>query len=110
MPAWITGNLNVVNQRQVCLDLLSQIATHDLAMVEVHLQEQIVAADPLNQLARLRDSREKIARVVPGIEGFDEQTDAMGLQRLRGPAQIAYINGLAVLPRHTRRERARHGV
>src|SRR5215471_12826982 len=72
MPPRIPRDLKMANQRQVRFDLLSQITMHHLTMVEVHLQEQIIAPDPLDDLAGLRRGREKIARVVTGIEGFDE--------------------------------------
>jgi hypothetical protein len=72
MPARIPGDLDMAHQRQVGLDLLCQITPHDLAMIEVHLHKQIIAADSLYDLAGLCDGREKIARIVTGIEGLDE--------------------------------------
>src|SRR5262245_14112772 len=103
MPTRIARDLNMADQRQVRFDLLGQITAHDLTVVEVHLQEQIIAPDPLNDFASLHRGGEKIARVVTGIEGLDEQANAMGLQHFSGPAQIAHKDRLTVLLRHSRR-------
>jgi hypothetical protein len=58
-------------------NLLSQVATHDLTMVQVHLQQQVVAPDFLNNLMGVISGIEKIPRHIARIDGLDHELNAV---------------------------------
>jgi hypothetical protein len=106
MPARVAGDLYVADDRQMGFDLFRQITAHHLTMVEVHLEKQVIAADALDDLARLCRSREKGAGIITGVEGFDEHANPVGFQHVSSPAQVANKDRLTVLSRHSGRGRA----
>ena len=56
-----------------------------MAMVQVHLQQQVVAPDFLNNLMGVIGGIEKIPRHITRIDGLDHELNAVWAQRLGGP-------------------------
>jgi hypothetical protein len=98
MAPGIPGNLKMSDDLEMCANLLGQVAAHDLAMVQVHLQQQVVAPDFLNNLMGVISGIEEIPRHVARIDGLDHELNAVWAQRLGGPAQIADEYGLTARP------------
>lgn len=94
----IPGNLKMSDDLEMGANLLGQVATHDLTMVQVHLQQQIVAPDFLNNLMGVVGGIEKIPRHIARIDGLDHELHAVWEQCLSGPAQIADEYGLTARP------------
>jgi len=98
MSPRISGDLKMSNDLEMGANLLGQVAPHHLTMVQVHLQQQVVAPDFLDNLMGVIGGIEKIPRHIARIDGLDHELHAVWAQRLGGPAQIADEYGLTAHP------------
>ena len=88
------GDLHVTDMRQQPLEMADQVAFHDLAMVEVELQPQVVGAHGPEDRHGLVLPRKEVARHVTGIDRLDQQVSS-GLGRLPGgEAQVRQVGGV----------------
>jgi hypothetical protein len=91
-------------------NLLGQVATHQLAMVQVHLQQQVIAPDFVAHLMDVIGGIEKIPRHIAPIDGLDHELNAVWAYRLGGPAQIADEYAFTARQRGSGWGNASHGV
>ena len=85
---WIVRQLHMADFRKVLFDGRGQVALHDLHVIDVVLQLQVVAAHFLKQSQGLLRPVEEEAGYVPGIDGLGEQQDACRFQFFGGEAQV----------------------
>jgi len=98
MSPRVSGNLKMSDDLEMSANLLGQVAPHDLTMVQVHLQKQVVAPNFLDNLMSMIGGSEKIPRHIARIDGLDHELNTVWAQRRGSPAQIADEYGLTVRP------------
>ena len=98
VSARVAGDLEVADVSEMLANALGEIACHDLAVVQIHLQKQVVAAHRLDDLPRLGGGVEKVPGDVPHVvDRLDEEANAVRFQQLGSIAQIADVYGLTGL-------------
>src|SRR6476620_7558734 len=100
----IVGELHVRYQRKIRLDRAREIAFHDLHMVDVVLQKEVVGTDFVDDLQRLPRARQVKTRNIAGIDRLDEQLDSGFLELQRRELEIA--DECRALPIFSRTRRA----
>ncbi len=89
----VVGQLDVGDARQVLLHRRGQLAFHALHVIDVVLQEQVVAAHLVHKGQRLRRAVQVKAGNVEGVDRLDQQTDAVGAKLPGGVTQVADQGG-----------------
>ena len=89
MASRVVGDLDMSDQRMMPIDARGQVAFHDLGVVHVILQEQVVRPDGLDDLERLIRRAKKETRNIARVDGLDEQRDACRREAACGPLQVA---------------------
>jgi len=84
----IVSELDMRNTRQMRLDGAREIALHDLHMIDVVLNEDVVGADLVNDRGGIGSAVEIEAGNVARIDRLDQQLDAGRLQRTCSVRQI----------------------
>ena len=74
------GQLHVIDARQMALDRLRDVLAHHVHVVDVELEEEIFGPDAADDVDRLFGAGKKEAGHVTGVDGFDEQPDAGGIE------------------------------
>jgi hypothetical protein len=110
VPPRIPRNLKVGNYIEMGFNAFGQIAFHDLAVIEVHLQEEVVTSHRIDDPLGLRRGVEEIARHVTRIDGLDEEANTMWLEYAGSVAEITDVHGFTRLRRCPIRWNASHGV
>src|SRR5215475_5180870 len=82
VPPGIPGNLKMPDDFEMGANLLGQVTTHHLTMVQVHLQKQVIASDILDNLMSVIGGMEKIPRHIARIDRLDHELNAVWAQRL----------------------------
>jgi hypothetical protein len=98
MSPRVSSDLKMANNLEMGANLLGQVTAHDLAMIQVHLQQQVVTPNFLNNLMRVISCIEEIPRHIAHIDRLDYELNTMWTQRLGGPTQIADEYGLTARP------------
>ena len=86
------GDLYVPDVREIRTDVGRQIAVHDLAVIEIHLQPGIRRAHGLDQRHGLALSVQKIARNVPAVDRLDQDGRAVRREDVRPDAKVAGVD------------------
>ena len=88
MSTWIIRNLHVTDALTVRLEVFHDIALHDLSVIDIKLQEQIVAVDRSDNFHRLRGTRQIKTGTIPCVDWFDKQAYPFACQALRRKTEI----------------------
>ena len=88
---------------EVRFDRAREIALHDLHVIDVVLQEEVVRADFVDDVERLLRAREIEAGNVARVDRLDQEPDAGVLQLQRGELQVRDERRRAARPGRRRR-------
>ena len=88
MPAWIVGDLDVGDARRRRLEPARKVPLHDLHVIDVGLQIEIVRLDAADQPQRFVGAIEIEARHVAIVDRFDQQLDAAPFRHVRREGEI----------------------
>jgi type 1 glutamine amidotransferase len=90
VPSRHVGELQVPDARQQPFDRRGDVPLHDLHVVDVVLQLQVVRSDRVDDLDCLRGPAQEESRKITGVDRLDEQPDAGRLQARCGIPEILH--------------------
>src|SRR6202048_102192 len=84
----VVGQLHVSDFRKVLLQRWRDVAFHDLHVVDVVLNEEIMRTDVVDDLCCLLCSGEKESGDIAGVDWLNQQLDALTCQSIRCKAKV----------------------
>ena len=111
VAAWVVGDLDVADVRQIGFDGARQIALDDLRVVKIELQFHIFTVDGLQEAKTLLHIVEPVAgHVDAAVDRLNHHGHARLCQTIRRVAQVGDVNGFELGFVNTRRAQAGHAV
>ena len=100
MPPWIVCQLNMSDLGQMPFNRSGEITFHDLSMINIILQGEVIAANQINDADGRSGGRNQKARRVMGVQRLDQKLDSRSFAYRCCEAQILDQNFPRPLHRH----------
>src|SRR5260370_35390351 len=105
-----TSHLYMAALRSIFAELDSQVALHDLHMVKVHLQHQIMGADFLENVVGLGLRVEKESRYIACVDRFNQKGYALFCEFSGGEFEVGDVGSISIRGTHTLWDNTGHGM
>src|SRR5258707_1522985 len=105
-----TSHLYMAALRSIFAELDSQVTLHDLHVVKVHLQHQILGAHFLENVIGLGLRVEKESRYIACVDRFNQKGYALLCEFSCGELEVGDVGSLSIRWTHTLWDNAGHGM